>query len=307
MIILMGSRLSTVFGSTSDHPAALASIDGMKTRSIRWRLAGATTGPLPYDLETTTATRAALIGRLHPPRIVARRAAAWIWGLDVLPPDPYESHHEVDMTGEEELPPSHIVEESGLRLTSLPRTALDCARWLPRMEAVAALDQFLRAGVEPAVLRGMAQDLKGLPNCSRLRETLRLGDPGAASPGESRTRFILVDTGFPKPRTQVPVMGPRGDLFYIDLGYEKFRVGMEYDDEQHYTGPHARARDEGRRRWLAREKGWEIIPVTRDFLPCPAPYLKALLTALLNRGWDPDDKTMDRIATRITRFHRNSV
>ncbi|MFC5747799.1 hypothetical protein [Actinomadura rugatobispora] len=276
----------------------------MTTTNLSWRFAGTTVGPLDHDQATSTAARAALIGRLRPPKVVARRTAAWIWGLDVLPPGPPEPDREIDMTSGEDLPPSHIVEEAGVRLTSVSRTALDCARWLPRLEAIAALDQFLRAGVEPATLKRMAQDLKGLPHSSRLCEMLRLGDPGAASPGESWTRFVLVDTGFPRPQTQIPVMGPRGDPFYIDLGYEEFRVGMEYDGEPHHIGPRARARDEGRRRWLARQKGWEIIPVTRDFLPRPGPYLEALLTALLHRGWNPNDKTMDRIADRLARLHR---
>jgi hypothetical protein len=277
----------------------------MTTTNLRWRLADTTVGPLTRDQATSATIRAALIGRLGPPRVVARRTAAWIWGLDVLPPGPPVPDREIDMAAaDEELPPSHIVEEAGVRLTSLPRTALDCARWLPRLEAIAALDQFLRAGVEPATLKRMARDLNGLPHSSRLCEMLRLGDPGAASPGESWTRFLLIDAGFPRPRTQIPVNGPRGDPFYIDLGYEDFRVGMEYDGEPHHTGPRARARDERRRRWLARQKGWEIIPVTRDFLPRPGPYLEALLTALLHRGWDPDDKTMDRIASRLARLRR---
>ena len=274
---------------------------------VRWRLGDASIAPLDDDQVASAAGRAALIGRLDPPRVVARRTAAWIWGLDVLPPGPPKPEQEIDMAPDGEPPPSHIVEEAGVRVTSPSWTALDCARWLPRLEAIAALDQFLRAGVERETLTRLAQGLKGRPNASRLQDMLRLGDPGAASPGESWTRFVLVDAGFPVPRTQIPVSGPRGDSFYIDLGYEEFRVGVEYDGEPHHTGPRARARDEGRRRWLARQRGWEIIPVTRDLLSRPGPYLEALLTALLHRGWDPDDRTMDRIATRLARLHRGST
>ncbi|MDL4774473.1 MULTISPECIES: hypothetical protein [Thermomonosporaceae] len=110
--------------------------------------------------------------------------------------------------------------------------------------------------------------------------------------------------GFPRPQTQVPAMGPRGERLYVDLGYEAFRVGLEYDGERHHTGRANRARDERRRRWLATEMGWEIIPVTKDFLARPVPYLEALLTALLQRGWNPDGTTMDHIATRLSRRRR---
>ena len=72
------------------------------------------------------------------------------------------------------------------------------------------------------------------------------------------------------------------------------------------TTPGARARghDTARRRWLAKEMRWEVIPVTKDFLAYPAPYLEALLTALLHRGWNPDSATVDRIATRLRNLNR---
>ncbi|QXJ25576.1 hypothetical protein AGRA3207_007091 [Actinomadura graeca] len=252
--------------------------------------------------------------------VVARRTAAWIWGLDVLPPGMSESDWSVELItprpvdtapdppalapGTVDLPPEHVLEEDDVRVTSLHRTALDCARWLPRAEAVAALDQFLRRGVEAAELSGMARALPGYRGNRRLREIIRLGDRGAASPAESWTRVTVVDTGFPRPATQVPVMGPHGHHLYVDLGYPGYRVGMEYDGERHHTGPKARAHDHRRREWLRKSQGWEIIPVTKDFLSRPAPYLEALLTALLKRGWNPEDATMDEIATRLASLSR---
>ncbi|MFC7733325.1 hypothetical protein [Actinomadura keratinilytica] len=157
------------------------------------------------------AARASMISRLPAPHaIVARRTAAWLWGLDVLPPGVRQWRWDVELVlpgrdlPPDELPAEHIVEEAGVRVTSLARTALDCARWLPRLEAVAALDQFLRRGADPASLAAMARDLAGRPNARRLRDVLRLGDGGAASPGESWTRVMVVDTGFPGPVRRSP-------------------------------------------------------------------------------------------------------
>ncbi|MFC6882086.1 MULTISPECIES: hypothetical protein [Actinomadura] len=260
--------------------------------------------PLPLTV------RAALASRLLPPEIaVARRTAAWIWRLDVLAPGTTAAGSHVELTGpgtsfDAELPSGHIVEESGVRVTSLDRTALDCARWLPRHEAVAALDQFLRRGVDHDDLKAMARALPGYRDARRLREVLRLGDRGAGSPGESWVRVRVVEAGFPRPATQVPVPGPRGGPLYIDLGYEQFRVGLEYDGERHHTGIRARTHDAHRRRWLATQMGWEVIPVTKDFLARPGPYLEALLTALLHRGWQPDDAVMQRIAAHLARLSR---
>ncbi|GAA1826447.1 hypothetical protein [Actinomadura chokoriensis] len=271
---------------------------------------------VPAEGDSLTARAAALSGLLPHEAVVARRTAAWIWGLDVLPPGvneadwgvelitPTPSGTDVISAGTVALPPDHVQEHSGVRLTSPTRTALDCARWLPRREAVAALDQFLRRGTAGEQVTAMARTLPGYRGNTRLREIIRLSDRGAASPGETWIRVAVIDTGFPRPRTQVPVKGPRGQPLYIDLGYPEFRIGLEYDGERHHTGRRARTHDTTRRRWLAKEMRWEIIPVTKDFLPRPTPYLEALLTALLHRGWNPDNATMDRIAARLATLKR---
>lgn len=254
-------------------------------------------------------TRAAMLSRLLSDEVViARRTAAWLWGLDVLPPGVREADWPVDLVDpsdpETPIPPEHTVEREHVRLTSPARTALDCARWLPRYEAVAGLDQFLRRGVEVDELRKMARTLPGYRGNTRLGEILRLGDRGSASPGESWTKVAVVDAGFPRPACQVPVMGPYDRMLYVDLGYAEFRVGLEYDGERHHTGSDARHRDRRRRKWLAEEMNWELIPVTRDFLSHPGPYLEALLTALLHRGWRPDDATLDRVGRRLRTLSR---
>jgi hypothetical protein len=171
------------------------------TTRIRWRHGGTTIGTAGDG--GSRAARAALIGRLAPSGVVARRTAAWIWGLDVLPPGPDEPEWDIDLAKARDLPPAHTTVESGVRLTTPARTALDCARWLPRAEAVAALDQFLRH-TDVAALTLMARDLKDYRDSTRLREVLRLGDRGAASPGESRTRLLILSAGFPRPRTHRP-------------------------------------------------------------------------------------------------------
>jgi hypothetical protein len=265
----------------------------MNGMTLTWKRTPANTvvpvGPGVYFAPAkgaSLAARAALLSGLLPAEaVIGRRTAAWIWGLDVLPPGVDETDWPVDLITPEpaaplapdtvEIPPEHAVEKSGVRLTVPIRTALDCARWLPRMEAVAALDQFLRRGVKVPELTAMARTLHGYRGNRKLREIVRLSDRGAASPGETWTRIAIVNTGLPRPRTQVPVMGPRGRRLHIDLGYPEFRVGLEYDGERHHTGPRARAHDRARRGWLGREMQWEIIPVTRDFLVTPAPYLGA--------------------------------
>ncbi|GAA3737035.1 hypothetical protein GCM10022205_23770 [Spinactinospora alkalitolerans] len=51
----------------------------------------------------------------------------------------------------------------GVRATTLERTALDCGRLLPRLEALAALDQFVRIGVSRVDLLRRCADMRGAP------------------------------------------------------------------------------------------------------------------------------------------------
>ncbi|MFI0371860.1 hypothetical protein ACH35V_28690 [Actinomadura sp. 1N219] len=296
--------------------------------SLTWKRASADSiipvGPgvyfVPVKGASLAARTAALSDLLPQDAVVARRAAAWIWGLDVLPPGVDEADWNVELitpgssdnpmsriTAETvELPADHVTEEFGVRMTTLARTALDCARWLPRYEAVAALDQFLRRGVKTDELSSMARSMQGYRGNRRLREILRLSDRGAASPGESWTRVAVIESGLPRPKTQVPVRGEDGQWLYVDLGYPELRVGMEYDGERHHSGRMAQAHDARRRAWLTKEMGWEILPVTKNFLYQPTAYLEALLTALIQRGWQPDNSTMGHIAVRLARLNRRS-
>jgi hypothetical protein len=265
--------------------------------------------------------RAIVLSRRLPSyAVVGRRTAAWMWGLDVLPPGVSAAAWPVEVL----VPPGRspprregcrcyvadyadgdVALLGGTRVTSRERTALDCARWLPRLQAVAALDRFLRAGVDPGVLAARAAVLAGERNARQLREVLALGDRGAVLPGESWTRTVIVDTGFPRPRTQVPVPGPLGTSLFIDLGYADYRVGVEYDGERHHMAPRDRERDETRRRWLRDELGWELIVVTKsDVLATPYPFLAALMTALFERGWSPHDDELIEICTRLDRLKR---
>ncbi|GAA2111512.1 type IV toxin-antitoxin system AbiEi family antitoxin domain-containing protein [Actinomadura alba] len=263
--------------------------------------------------------RASVISRLLPPHtVVARRTAAWLWGLDVLPPGVDAARWPVELVvppdhtpprrpGIEvrlsQLPPDEITEVSGVRVTSMERTAMDCGRWLPRLEAVAAVDQFLRWNVDPGRLGEMAARLAGERNARLLRRVLAAADRGAESPGESWSRVRIIDAGLPRPGTQIPVMGRHGNPLFVDLGYEDYRVGVEYDGEPYHSTPAARAHDEDRRRWLEARHGWVIIPITSvDVLVRPRPFLTALVTALLDRGWRPDDEQMIEIGTNLSRL-----
>ena len=77
---------------------------------------------------------------------------------------------------------------------------------------------------------------------------------------------MLVGAGLPKPQTQIVVQNNWGAvLARIDMGWEKWRVGVEYDGAQHWTDPRIRANDIDRIAELER-RGWRIIRVSSELL-----------------------------------------
>lgn len=77
---------------------------------------------------------------------------------------------------------------------------------------------------------------------------------------------MLIDSGFPRPQTQIVVRDERGYPFArIDIGWEDIKVGVEYDGEQHWTDPKRRAHDIDKNAELA-EMVWRVVHVDDDML-----------------------------------------
>lgn len=168
----------------------------------------------------------------------------------------------------------------GLSATTPARTAFDLGRRNGLTQAVERVDALARqTGVTAAqvgVLIGRHPGVRGL---IQLREALALMDGGAESPQETRTRLVLVRGGLPRPRTQITVHPYR-----LDMGYDEFKVGVEYDGEQHWNDPQQHARDIDRLAYLA-SAGWRIIRVSAQILrERPAVIVKRTCQALREAG-----------------------
>jgi hypothetical protein len=156
----------------------------------------------------------------------------------------------------------------GIPATTPARTAFDLGRRGRRTSALIALDALANAtrlqssGVFPLLKRH-----RGVRGLVQLRDVLDLMDCGAESPQETRTRLVLIDAGLPRPQTQIVVYGDfSGRRFArVDMGYEDFRVGVEYDGEQHWTNPQQYAYDIDRHAELL-ARGWVIIRVSAEML-----------------------------------------
>ncbi len=169
-----------------------------------------------------------------------------------------------------------------MAVTTPARTALDLARHLPRDAAVVHLDALSRAtGVTAADAIELAGRYRGARGIRRAHTALALMDGGSQSPRETRLRLLLIDDGLPAPSTQVRVSDGVGE-FFLDLGYEDVKVGLDYEGAHHSAERRQYVRDIGRSEFI-HSLGWIDIKVvaehTRSFI------LHRVRTALARRGW----------------------
>lgn len=188
----------------------------------------------------------------------------------------------------------------GIPTTTPARTAFDLGRRDSLQTAIIRLDALANAtDLKPHEVVGVAADHRGARGVVQLRRVVELMDGGAESPQETSTRLLLIAARFPKPRTQIIVVGEYGSFVgRIDMGWDEWKVGVEYDGPQHWDDPEQHARDIDRLAELAAQ-GWLIIRVSRDLLRYrPQVFLARVRDAMRSVGWPgADDIRLDaRIA-----------
>lgn len=206
--------------------------------------------------------------------VVAGSSAAALLGAEWV--DPYAPAELISgrkrsprliVTRNESLLAGEIVAVNGVVVTSPARTAFDLGRRPGLVPAVVAVDSLARAtGVAVDEVLPLIDAHRGARGMKQLRQALALVDGRAESPQETRTRLAIVFAGLPAPRTQIAVRNEWGAvLARIDMGWEQWRVGVEYDGAQHWTDPRVRARDIDRAAEVE-ARGWRIIRVSADLL-----------------------------------------
>lgn len=161
----------------------------------------------------------------------------------------------------DELHPDEICDVSGIAATTPARTAFDLGRRKGLLRAVIRVDALAhQTGVTAQEIAALIPRHRGVRGLVQLRDVVELMDGGAESPQETRTRLVLIKAGLPKPRTQIRVHPYR-----LDMGYDEFKVAVEYDGEQHWKDPRQHARDIDRLADLV-ALGWRIIRVSAEIL-----------------------------------------
>ncbi|MEN3220040.1 hypothetical protein PUR22_04235 [Mycolicibacterium porcinum] len=175
----------------------------------------------------------------------------------------------------------------GLPVTTPARTVFDLGRHLPRDDAVTRIDalawtlQVTVDDVSPLIAR--YPKVRGI---RALRAALPLVDAGADSPRETWLRLQLTDAGMPPDRTQIMVTEGRGRIVAIlDMGWERFGVGVNYDGIFHQSDRKRYVQDQKTLRKLE-AAGWIVIRVIAE--DDITDVLARVERGLRSRGWRPD-------------------
>lgn len=140
-----------------------------------------------------------------------------------------------------------VVEIGGIRCTSLDRTVFDVARTCSVEVGVSCADAAARR--ESVNGREYSSELQrrwrdrlleraatspGRRGVARAQYVLSFADGRAELPGESLTRVQLARLGFRVFELQVPVAGPNGRDYFVDIALPEQKTFWEFDGETKY-------------------------------------------------------------------------
>ncbi|MGW0161185.1 hypothetical protein ACWDUN_17930 [Mycobacterium sp. NPDC003323] len=266
---------------------------GLLTREqLRYRYRPVFRGAyLPKDHRPTLFERIAAARLVVPKAVIAGSAAAALHGAKWVDDDV-----RIDLIGrcrpqrglkgrEETLRADEITTVRGIPVTTPARTAFDLGRRLPRNAAIARIDALMNASpfsIEDVML--LTKVHRGARGLVDLRKVLPHVDGGAESPKETWLRMLFVDAGLPRPKTQFVVYTADGRYIKrLDMVWEEYKVGAEYDGEQHLNDRTVYARDV----WVGRELQrlrWHLIRAIRE--DDGDDLVAHARAVLLSRGWN---------------------
>ena len=153
-------------------------------------------------------------------------------------------------------------------------------------EMVEVGDGFLRRRLPLLTLDEMTSAMSacaGRWGVAKAHQAMQWVRPGTDSMYETVTRLILIHAGLPEPAVNLEVYCPSsGMTFHLDLGYEKEKLGVEYDGAVH-VGDRTQMEIDANRRRILQDEGWLLISVTAAQLRTPAQIVHSVESALLRR------------------------
>jgi very-short-patch-repair endonuclease len=194
----------------------------------------------------------------------------------------------------------------GLRVTTIERTAIDCARGQSLRDALMILDSAARllaadmghgerARRDSSAARNDANDCArgrlsevlafelAWPGTAVVRDAIRHLDAASESPLESWSRGLIIESGLLSPEVAFAVQGASGRQYFADLAWPGLRVLGEADGTAKYgRSPEEVTRAvrlERRRQRDLEDAGWTVV--RWDSTESPAVIIARLRNALL--------------------------
>ncbi|MCD9154669.1 DUF559 domain-containing protein [Aeromicrobium duanguangcaii] len=175
-------------------------------------------------------------------------------------------------------------EVDGLRVTSPPRTFVDCALALTFVQLVVFGDWLIQRKLATFdELLAYCHD-RHLDGVVKAREAMRFLVADARSPMETVVRLMLVRAGLPHPAVNSVIRDAAGGrVACVDLAFWRYRVVVEYDGRWHERVADQRRWDRDRREHLER-LGWRVIVLHDTDLARPALIVHRVHDALVRGG-----------------------
>lgn len=246
------------------------------------------------------ALRVAALGLVVPPgAVVTDRTAGWLHGAPmvlaagdhlVVPPVSvfhrgrgHRLRNDLVASGQRMMPDDHVMHIGSVAVTTPLRTACDLGRSRSRDAAFSGLCMMLRLGqFRHDELIDASAGFRGYRYVRQFRALAPLADGRVESPQEAVTLLRWLDcTDLPRPEPQRPVRAPAwvaGGYYWVDLGIEDLRFGVEYDGTE-FHGPDQEEHDRRRREWIQTEQSWVLKVVEKANIQGPTRDIESILRA----------------------------
>ena len=180
-----------------------------------------------------------------------------------------------------QMSPSTTYRSLGLVMSHPCTALLEIASVLDHDDLVIAIDSLLtrdspRRAKRLAQIHDSLDTHRGRWGAARLRRALQDARPLTDSPGETRSRLLLLRAGFPEPVINFAVQDTDTDTTrYLDLAYPELGIAVEYDGDYHRRDQAQWRADQGRKDSLE-SLGWKLVTWTAADIKSPQRALTAL-------------------------------
>ena len=132
--------------------------------------------------------------------------------------------------------PAELTEVGALRVESPLRAVIGLSRLQPFRRAVAPADHLLRTAPIEALWAGLELANFG-HGFAQARRVIEFANGLAANPGESLSRAVIHELGFPPPLLQVEHLTALGHRYLTDFEWPGWRLAGEFDGKGKYLKP----------------------------------------------------------------------